>query len=102
MYFARKDMKKDKKWEVIITTFVGITGVIIAGLTYETNRLQAKVAKNGSLPNFVVEEKAEYDEMNITVQMYPCSEGTDTGSPALRYRESGTGIPRFLHASLLA
>ena len=42
-------MKKDKKWEVIITTFVGITGVIIAGLTYETNRLQAKVAKNGSL-----------------------------------------------------
>ena len=21
--------------------------------------------------------------MNITVQMYPCSEGTDTGSPAL-------------------
>lgn len=23
------------------------------------------------------------DEVNITVQMYPCSEGTDTGSPAL-------------------
>ena len=22
-------------------------------------------------------------DMNITVQMYPCSEGTDTGSPAL-------------------
>jgi hypothetical protein len=21
--------------------------------------------------------------LNITVQMYPCSEGTDTGSPAL-------------------
>ena len=40
--------------------------------------------------------------LNITVQMYPCSEGTDTGSPALRYRESGTGIPHFLHASLLA
>ena len=33
--------------------------------------------------------------VNITVQMYPCSEGTDTGSPALRYRESGTGIPHF-------
>lgn len=63
MYFARKDMKKDKKWEVIITMIVGITGVIIAGLTYGANRLQAKVAKNGSLPNFVVEEKAEYDEI---------------------------------------
>lgn len=25
--------------------------------------LQAKVAKNESLPNFVVEEKAEYDEI---------------------------------------
>ena len=24
-----------------------------------------------------------YKDMNITVQMYPCSEGTDTGSPAL-------------------
>lgn len=23
------------------------------------------------------------DCVNITVQMYPCSEGTDTGSPAL-------------------
>lgn len=34
-------------------------------------------------------------QVNITVQMYPCSEGTDTGSPALRYRESGTGIPHF-------
>lgn len=34
--------------------------------------------------------------MNITVQMYPCSEGTDTGSPALGYRESGTGIPHFV------
>lgn len=56
-------MKKDKKWEVIITTIVSITGVIIAGLTYGTNRLQAKVAKNESLPNFVVEEKAEYDEI---------------------------------------
>ena len=56
-------MKKDKKWEVIITTIVGITGVIIAGLTYETNRLQAKVAKNGLLPNFVVEEKVKYDEI---------------------------------------
>ena len=56
-------MKKDKKWEVIITIIVSITGVIIAGLTYGTNRLQAKVAKNESLPNFVVEEKAEYDEI---------------------------------------
>lgn len=34
--------------------------------------------------------------VNITVQMYPCSEGTDTGSPALGYRESGTGIPHFV------
>ena len=34
--------------------------------------------------------------VNITVQMYPFSEGTDTGSPALRYRESGTGIPHFV------
>lgn len=56
-------MKKDKKWEVIITIIVSITGVIIAGLTYGTNRLQAKVAKNESLPNFMVEEKAEYDEI---------------------------------------
>ena len=23
------------------------------------------------------------DELNITVQMYPCSEGTDTGNPVL-------------------
>ena len=56
-------MKKDKKWEVIITIIVSIAGIIIAGLTYGTNRLQAKVAKNESLPNFVVEEKAEYDEI---------------------------------------
>ena len=35
-------------------------------------------------------------QVNITVQMYPCSEGTDTGSPALGYRESGTGIPHFV------
>ena len=34
--------------------------------------------------------------MIITVKMYPCSEGTDTGSPALGYRESGTGIPHFV------
>ncbi len=26
---------------------------------------------------------SEGDQVNITVQMYPCSEGTDTGSPAL-------------------
>ena len=32
----------------------------------------------------------------ITVKMYPRSEGTDTGSPALGYRESGTGIPHFV------
>lgn len=33
--------------------------------------------------------------MNSTVQMYHCFEGTDTGSPALVYRESGTGVPDF-------
>ena len=38
--------------------------------------------------------------MNITVQMYPCSEGTDTGSPALGYRESGTGIPHLIDCYL--
>ena len=36
------------------------------------------------------------DKMNITFQMYPCSEGTDTDSPAIGYRESGTGIPHFI------
>lgn len=28
------------------------------------------------------EQRGAY-KVNITVQMYPCSEGTDTGSPAL-------------------
>ena len=42
-----------------------------------------------------VYKNAKQNRMNITVQMYPCSEGTDTGSPALGYRESGTGIPHF-------
>ena len=43
-------------------------------------------------------EKTAFEEgLNITVQMYPCSEGTDTGSPALGYRESGTGIPHFCY-----
>lgn len=30
-----------------------------------------------------LEECDELCHVNITVQMYPCSEGTDTGSPAL-------------------
>ena len=29
------------------------------------------------------QEKLLNNLLNITVQMYPCSEGTDTGSPAL-------------------
>ena len=43
----------------------------------------------------IIQEKVVY-KMIITVPMYPCSEGTDTGSPALGYRESGTGIPHFV------
>ena len=29
------------------------------------------------------QNRADVKALNITVQMYPCSEGTDTGSPAL-------------------
>ena len=33
----------------------------------------------------------------ITVKMYPCSGGTDTVSPGLRYCESGTGTVSYTH-----
>ena len=39
--------------------------------------LQKRVITGGS------EKSVRLTWMNITVQMYPCSEGTDTGSPAL-------------------
>lgn len=35
------------------------------------------------ISNIFENEMQKFDILNITVQMYPCSEGTDTGSLAL-------------------
>ena len=39
--------------------------------------------KKGTTTYILYQYGSEYRPVNITVQMYPCSEGTDTGSPAL-------------------
>ena len=44
--------------------------------------------------------RAAVNPVYITVKMYPCSGGTDTGSPELWYCESRTGIPRLIECYL--
>lgn len=57
------EQKKFKiKWEFVITMMISVFGVYISYKANEMSRLQAEIAKNNSLPNFVIENKTEEDE----------------------------------------
>lgn len=59
----RMEQKKFKiKWEFVITMMISVFGVYISYKANEMSRLQAEIAKNNSLPNFVIENKTEEDE----------------------------------------
>ncbi len=53
---------KKIKWEVIITIIISVTGLFISWKVNEITKLQGEIAKNTSLPNFMIDERNEIDE----------------------------------------
>lgn len=56
------EKKDSKKWEIIITTIIGVVGLFISWKANEMSELQAQIARSSSMPNIVLNEKYKIEE----------------------------------------